>query len=628
MRKTLALAPLSLGLLLSPLAAQSVLQHLPAETLLAVSLPDLDTSIREFGQMPLAKIWHEEEVQNFVRDAIELVKEQIEKGMAEAKEAHKAGKMPVDPAKLLALRLRGGTFAVTHMSLAAGDAGPVPKFGLLVHLDFGDTAEQWNDLLRMGIDMMTQAAANEMDRQDSDVGSVKVITFKKKDAPPGMEMSLNVAMVGNGLLIGSLTEDVTATVKALTDHKQVLGATDRYKANSKHLMVDGAEAEMFMRLDGMIGFGVEALGLLAQMQPRQMEWFDAEGLVRAVDALGLNSCQSIGATSSYQNGKAVTNSYVVSPAPSRKGLLAGTNKLLDLGFLSWVPKDAVSFSGSTMDPMSIYDSLVAALNAYDPAVAEKLLGHLTKMEEKVGFNLRDDLFGALGDTLIVWSMPMATMMSPPETAFLLKVNDQEKIVKVLRSLTAMSDGYVELEENERRGVKTYQFRVNFDPMNGMGMNPFDIINPSFAFKDGWLVAGFSPSDIRRVFQQMERKGDDPKTDIRGNKEFAAYQGQIPAQVQSLSFTDWKANFESYYQIATSLVAFVPVDENIPFDMSMLPDASTLTKHMFGSIQYATVDANGISGTSISPFGPEVILLLCGVIGAGAGAAMALMPRGF
>ena len=212
---------------------------------------------------------------------------------------------------------------------------------------------------------------------------------------------------------------------------------------------------------------------------------------------------------------------------------------------------------------------------------------------------------------------------------LLKVQDDKKIVKVLDSLAQMSDGMVELEENERRGVTTYQLRINFDPGAGMGMNPLDMFNPSFAFKDGYMVMGFSPSDIRRVFKRMDRKDDaDPKRDMRGNKEFASYMADIPEGITKMGFTDWKASFESVYQIAASMMAFLPMDEDIPIDMSMLPDSSTMTQHLYGSIYYGQVDGSGMGTTAISPFGPEMLMAIGALGGVGGFLAVYLQEGGF
>lgn len=619
MRRALILSFLPvLGSLATTGRAQSILPYLPEGTVLVVSAPDLDKSISEFSQMPLAKMWREKEVQDFVQDAKDTVMQQYQKAMEQGKAMHQAGQLPVDPELITQLRIKGITGAITKLSIGAGDFGPMPEMGFVLQVDFGDTSKQWFELLHMGLGMLGQTG--EMDREDLKIGDAEFLVMKPKNGPPGFTMGLNVAMVGNSLIVGTLRDDVRTTVENMQKGTAVLGATERYKANAKHLQVEGAATEMFLRLDPILDFAVQAADLASKQAPR-MQWLDAEGLGRAIDALGLRAIRSVGETSRYVDGKAVMTGYRVEPAPDRKGLLAGANKNLDMAFLKWVPKDAVSFSAATLEPMSIYDALVGALNAYDPKIGEMAMGHLAEMEKKVGFSVRDDLFGAVGDSMVSWSKPMASFATPPEVAILIKVNDPDKIVKVLKSLSSMSDGKVELDEADKRGVKTYQFRVNFDPMRGMGgMNPLDVINPTFAFKDGYLVAGFSPSDIRQVFKRMERTEDDPKTDIRGNKEFAAYLTTLPKDVQSVSFTDWKAQFESFYTIAGSLLAFVPQSEDIPFDMSMLPDASTLTKHMFGSISYSIADGNGVLSTTVSPFGPEVALLF--VAGIGAGAAVA------
>lgn len=613
-----------LGLFAAAAAAQqpSMLPYLPSSTVMAMSMPDLDTSMADFGSMPLAKMWNEQEMQNFVQDAREMVAAQIKQQLEQAKEMHKQGALPVDPEVLTQLRVKGMSFAVTQLALGMGEFGPMPKIGLMLHLEFGDSAPQWSGLLEMGLGMLAQTG--KFERTEGAAGDIKIASFAPKAGPKGLEMGLHVAMVKNGLIVGTIADDVRSTIENMQKGTPVLAATEQYKASAKHVATQGAEMEAYVRFEPALDFAMKLLEMGVEMEP-EMSVIDMEGVRRAVDALGLRALKSMSAASTYKDGKCVTTTYMAVPAPERKGLLAGGNKVVDMGFLKWVPKDAVSFSAMTLEPMGIYDGLVGALRAYDPKLAEEAMGHLAQMEEKVGINLRDDLFGAIGDSLITWSMPVTSMTAPPEMAILLKVNDEQKIVKVIKTICAMSEGQIELDEAEKRGVKTYQFRFNID-MQGMPMNPLESMNPSFSFNNGFLVAGFSSSDIRRVFERMKRTEDDPKNDIRTNKEFAAYASSLPEGVESISFTDWKSNFESLYQLVSSVLAFLPQSEDIPFDMQMLPDSSTLTKHMFGTLSYTKSDANGMLSTSTSPFGPEV-LMLGAVAVIGAAAAIGTM-RGF
>jgi len=340
-----------------------------------------------------------------------------------------------------------------------------------------------------------------------------------------------------------------------------------------------------------------------------------------VTALGLRDLGSLSWNDTYVDGKSVARAFWA-PGKAAEGTAAAP-KTLDTAFLKWVPKDAVSFSASTLNVMPAYDFLVKGLNAYDPEFAKMALGQLAEMEKQLGFNIRDDLFGSIGDHMISWSMPMGTINATPELALLLAVKDEQKIVNVLKNLTKLSNGMVDLEEGEKRGLKVYQFRINGDPTHGMGgMNLLEAFQPTFAFKSGYLVGGLSPGDVKRVFQRMDRE-DDPKGDIRSNKEYAAVAAQLPAGVGSVSFTDWKQYFESGYQMATGLLAFVPMGDDVPIDTSLLPDAATLTKHLFGSLSWSKTDAQGTETVSTGPFGAETLLMLGVLAVGGVGAAVAL-----
>jgi hypothetical protein len=623
--KPFSLASLALLATLAPATAQnSILPYLPQGTIVAVAMPDLAASLGDFSQMPLAKMWAEPEVQAFFADVRELIAKKFDEGLQQAKDAHARGEMPIDPQLLLKLRVDAGTFALTKLGMEMGDRGPQPEVGMILHLEFGDSATAWRNVIQLGLGLMEAEAGDEMTKQESKVGDVTLLTYSPP-AEVGTKMSLNVALTPTGLVVGTIASEVRDTLAAMQAKTPSLGGTPAYQAAAKRLSPAGAECEVFLRPAPMIDFGIDALRIGAEMGA--LGAIDMDGVERAVAAMGLRDLGAIGMTCSYVDGKCITRSFVT---PGDTKTPGGTSAVqaLDTSFLRWVPKDAVSFNAGTMNVMSVYETLVRGLEAYDAEFAKHAMAQLTKLEQQLGFNVRDDFFGAFGDHYITWSMPMGTISSPPEMAVLVKVTDEQKLVKVMKNLAKLTNGIVEIEEGEKRGVKAYELSVNFDPTQGMGgMNVFDMIRPTFAFKDGYMVAGFSASDVKRVFQRMDRKDDDPKNDIRGNKEFAAVAATIPTGVDSVAFTDWKSNFESLYQVATGLLAFVPMGDEVPINMSLLPDSATLTKHLFASVSYTKSDATGTEMVAISPFGPEVVLVVVGAMAA-AGVMFAGMQGGF
>ncbi|HEU4419229.1 MAG TPA: hypothetical protein VFT55_09840 [Planctomycetota bacterium] len=619
----------TIALFAVPVIAQGgILPYLPEQTTIAISVPDLPMSLGEFQKMPLARMWAEEEVQSLLADVKELVAKKYAEGLAQMKEMHAAGALPIDPDQLQKLRVNGGTFAVTRLELSMGDHGPLPKLGIVLHLDFGESAPTWNALIQIGLGMMEANAAGQVVKSESKIGDVPMLSFQPANAD-GIEMALNIAMIPGGVLIGTLADDVRGIVENMQKKTPGLAASAHYKATAKHLNTNGAECEVFVRFDPVVDFALAALRLGVSMHP-QLRMIDMDGVDRAVAALGLRNLGSVGATSSYVDGKCVSQSYHAHPgAAAAPAAATSAQKGIDTAFLKWVPKDAVSFSAGTMNVAGIYDSVLAALQAYDPEFAKQAVGQLAEVEKQLEVNVRDDLFGSLGDHYISWSMPMGTVTSAPEVALLVKVNNEEKLVKVMKSLAQLSQGMVEIEEGEKRGLKAYQVRINFDPTQGMGMNPLEMFQPTIAFKGGYLVGGFSASDVKRVFQRMDRE-DDPKGDIRGNKEFAAIASTLPSGVDSVSFTDTKAEFESIYQIATGFLSLVPLGEDLPIDISLLPDSGTLTKHLFGSLSYSRSDSSGSETMSTSPFGPEVVVLAAAIVAGAAGLVVGrVVPgRGF
>lgn len=608
----------SLLLVAVPTAAQSILPYLPKDTLIAVSMPDLKGTVADFAALPLAKMWAEDDVQAFFAEVKTMATKQIEAGMAKAKEMQAQGALPFDPELLWQLRLQGMTFAVTHLEVKAGDFGPMPKLGMLLHLDFGPSADTWSKLLQTGLGMMEAQAGEELTKKESKVGDVSVLSYTRNGVE-GLEMSLNVAMVPGGLVIGTLADEVTSIIEHMQKKTPQLGAADHYRATTKRLNSPGAEFEVYVRLDPIADFAISALRM--GLEQSGVEGVDMDGIERAIDAIGLRKLGTVAGSSTYLEGKCVTRSF---HAPTAVAATAA-HKTIDTAFLKWVPKDAVGFSASTMDVMGLHDTLMRGLEAYDAEFAKQIKGQIEELEKQLGFSIRNDLFGAFGDHFIYWSMPLGSIAAPPELAILIKVTDDAKIVTVLKALAKISNGILEIEEGEKRGLKAWTLKVNFDPTQGMGgFNVFDFVQPTFSFKNGYMVVGMSPSDVKRVFQRLDRE-DDPKNDIRGNKEFAAIASTIPAGLESLSFTDWKSDFESMYQIATGLLAVVPIGEEIPINPQLLPDASVLTKHLFAAVSYTKTDANGTESVTTSPFGPEVGLLLGAALGA-AGAVLGLSAR--
>jgi hypothetical protein len=595
---------------------------LPANTLMFVSAPDINTSMAEFQSTAFAKMWQEEEVQDFVKDAMVMAQAQWQQGKAMLGEMHKNGQLPVSPDEIEKLRVHSMTAAMTSCELAMGPMGPMPKVGFLMHADFGESIGVIRKAVGFGTMALMSEAAGMMEKTTTKLdGDIDLLTL----TPPGETgMSLNIAFVGNGLILGSITEEVKAAVAAVLGQKTILPNNPYYTATAQHVGTAGAEVEGYVNMTGYMNLLMTSMELLETNMPEWPAELQVTAISRAMTALGANSMKAMGFASKYESGKTVTRSFTLAPEAERKGFFSGASKAADLGFLKWVPKDVASVSTSTLNIQGIYDGVVGALQAFDPDMAKLILGQLAEQEEMFGISLKDDLFSVFGGQMATWTMGVSSFMSAPEGAMILKVRDQKRLLATLQKLAAMTGGMVDFPVSERRGVKTWRLEIDPESIPEEAAAGLQMLQPCFAFKNGYMVLALSTGDVRRTIKRMDRE-DDPATDIRSNKEFASYLTSLQQQkVSSFAWTDWKVTFESLYSAATSALALLVSDEDIPFNMTLLPEAESLSQHLFSSMSWSTTTEHGYLSTSISPIGPEAMMGLGAGVVAGVAGAMLWM----
>lgn len=618
--RSLLLAASALALAL-PAHAQrtSIKSSLPASSIAFFTFPDLDKSVQELMDMPLMRMWGQKEIQGFLAPALKELGAQWEQGLASANAAHEQGMLPFPPADLMRLRVYGATGALTGLKVAMNeDNRPRPEVGVLLHLDFGTSAPIWKNLVAFGTQQLEAEAGGMLTKSESTAGNATVTSWLPPDGP----MGLHLAWLGDSIVIGTLLRDVSAAVQAVQGGGTLV-ASAAYKTVASNLDLTDNEFELFVSVQNAYQAVFGVLEFAQDNAPGFPAELDVAKLDTALDAFGLKSIKALGLTSSYHGNKCVTKSYVLAPAPERKGIVAGGAYDLDIGLLQHVPKKATSCAASTFDMNAIWDALVGAARAYDPDMTEMALGQLKSIEEKIGFTIHDDLFGSFGHQYASWGMPIQGIpgLSGGQLlsgVYLINIRDQERLLKSLRALTKMSDGMVELGDNTRNEMTTYFLQINAPAPANLPINPFDMITPVFAFEKDYMVLGFSKSDVRRTIERMRKP--DPDDSINGNPAFAKMLADLKKdRLTSVSFSDLRASFDSLYQTVYGFSYLIP--DEVPVDAKELPDEGKfLSQHLFPSIGYSHTDGNGFSSTMVSPFGPEVVAIVVTAVAIGAGVA--------
>ncbi len=594
----------SLGLgLAGPLQAQDFKSALPEDTILYIGAPDLPSAMEAFKTSALFKMWREEEVQEFFEALLEEADKQFQQGLAQAKQMHKNGMLPVDPDEILKVKIQGIHVAVTELAL---DMEKGSKLNICVCIDFGQTSDKAQAIMAAMLNLAKAQSGGQMpDPTKTQLEGAVMNTLTPPMLPPQMPQGFGIhwAFVNGKFLLGTSQDGMKTIIQGLAKGglEKNLTTAKAYTAVASKTRPQPRGFEAYLRPEGLWTTLWAGLSFAKAMNPGDMEDVDVDGIRRAVDALGLLNTKAIGVASSYENGKGVDR-WFASTEGEPKGLMnlmAGGN--IDQGQLNYIPKDASSFSITRIEPVVLYDSLMNAVNAYDQKIGDMVQMQLNGMQDALKLNLREDLFANMGPEVLSYAMPVSGNQLP-EMGILIKVKDPAKALKVLNTAAQMSQGGFAINEIETEGGKLYG--VDMDLPGEMAALTA-MIEPTFTFHKGYMVVGFNRGDVRAALKMLDGKGG---ASIKENKAFAPYLEKIPENVTSLGWQDTAATFEGVYGVVASAAGFIPLPEEVPLDLGLLPSTETLTQHLFGSLNYSKKLPDGYMTKMIGPVGPELYLV--------------------
>ncbi len=620
-----ALALSLLGLAVAPVHAQKNFKRsLPKSTLLLLSAPDVPTAIEQFKKTELYKVWQEEEVQDFLADALEMAKKRFDQQVAQFKEMYKQGMLPIDPEKLLTLRLHGVSFAL--VDLAPPSQQSMPKVSIALCLDFGPSAGVIKGVLGMGEAMYASKAQNNPKMGAIQGAKVGEISYKSMVPPKAPFLSLNWGWVGSSLLIGTHKGDFESIASKMAGGESGgLMESPSYKAVSQQTHASNAAIEGYCNFSRSLQLGLQGFQMAASMQP-ELAAVDFEGIKRVLDVTGFTGLEAIGFSSGFDGGVGITRMFGLIPQEKRKGFFASTDgdETVSMDRLKIIPADVASFSIYHFDFMkNAYKTILAGIDAYDPNVGKMVQSQIQEAEKKLGFSVEQDVFNAFGSEFISYSMPMAGLGGAPEMAFLVSCPKPKKTVEVLRKIGKITGGYFDLVENETEdGGVFYAVDIQLD--TGGGMDPMAMIEPTLAFEKGFMIFGLSRADVKGAIKRLSGNN---KTSILDNKVFQAVKGTLPKDVDGVTFSDTAANFSGLYSALSGAISFIPIPPEVPIDLGLLPSETAFTKHLLGSLSFTQRNPKGVLSVSRGPFsGPETVAVM-GVSVVGILAALGMRQGG-
>ncbi len=620
-----ALALSLLGLAVAPVRAQKDFKRsLPKSTLIFLSAPDVPSAIAQFKKTEIYKVWQEEEVQDFLADALDMAKKRFDQQVAQFKEMYKQGMLPIDPAKLLTLRLHGVSFAL--VDLAPPSQQSMPKISLAFCLDFGPSAGVIKGLLGMGEGMYAAKAKDTPQMGPIQEAKVGELSYKSMVPPKAPFLSLNWGWVGSSLLIGTHKGDFESIASKMAGGESGgLMESASYKTVSQKVHASESAIEGYCNFSRLLDLSLQGFRMAASME-KDLAAVDLEGVKRVLDVTGLSSLEALGFSSGFDGGVGINRIFGLVPQNKRRGFFASADgeETVSMDRLKVIPEDVASFSLYRFDFLkNLYKTVLAGVDAYDPNVGKMVQSQIQEAEKQLGFSVEKDVFNAFGPELISYSKPIAGLGGAPEMAFMVSCPKPKKTVEVLRKIGKITGGYFDLVENETEdGGVFYAVDIQLD--TGGGMDPLAMIEPTLAFEKGFMIFGLSRADVKGGIKRLSGKN---KTSILDNKVFQRVKGVLPDSLDGVTFTDTAASFSGIYSALSGAISFIPIPPEVPIDLGLLPSESAFTKHLLGSLSYSRKDSKGFLLVSRGPFSGPGTMALVGVSVVGVMATLGMRKSG-
>ena len=489
------------------------------------------------------------------------------------------------------------------VSVPSSGALPTPQLTLVLH-----NAAKHADTLKF----LIRTASDGMVEFQEEKFSGRTVYRTVVPQTPGLEISWWVE--GDHVMA---TAGLTATTQAMS----VLSG-DRPGLTDHRLMeqVNGGDIDVTTR----VWFDMSAVRARFGQFPVPTPGGDIKTVNQVLGMAGLESVDAFTSVSGYDGKSMASDSQLIFD-----GEPTGLMTLVAQRNIGWdevppLPSEVNAFFVSTFDMAKAFDTIhntVKELATLAPPGADQELARgLAQVNSAIGFDLREDLFGSMGDVCCVYGDPNQGFFGTGG-AIVLKVNDEEKfntcLATLFETLARETRGDFATRSVEKHGRKITMFE--FDRMITAG---------SLMVADGWCVISLMPQAAEAFALRLD--GELPSWD----REKSAVHGDapLPTQFSSVAYIDPEPAYHAIAKIAPFAISaltvalkeerLIPRDMQLPITPADLPIPELFAASLYPNVSSAHTTADRVKWSSRSSV--PAIPLISGLGGGDALATSAVM----
>jgi len=245
--------------------------------------------------------------------------------------------------------------------------------------------------------------------------------------------------------------------------------------------------------------------------------------------------------------------------------------------LEMIPGDAVIAASLRLDISGLLRRGVEVIERAEPRTAEQLDQALNELARETGIDLQRDLLKGLGDTWTVWASPADGGFPWVGAVAAIEIRDRERLLTAngqLLQLVRRGLGQGQVRDIDFAGQRIFFLSIADDDVP---------VAPAWCLTDQHLLVAMYPQAIKAA---LSRDEDAPTLDDNDAVRAAFAGGETPFAV---TYCDSKSLLQTLYPVAQIMGRIVCGEaqrEGVDLDISMLPTARSISRHLQPSVSTA------------------------------------------
>ncbi len=298
---------------------------------------------------------------------------------------------------------------------------------------------------------------------------------------------------------------------------------------------------------------------------------------QVVEALGLANVTTVTGVSGLDETGFVSRTLVGLDGEPAGLLSLVAGKPLEANDLVLVPHDATLAAVVRLDADRMLRTIQTIAREIEPRAADELAGGLRQMESQLGIDLREDLLQSLGDVWCVYNAPSEGGFVVTGLTAVVRVRDPQRLAKTHARLLEVARGALGDQPPGRRGGA----RIVESQFAGRRLWHLDLheqfpLAPAWCLTDQELIVALFPQNVKSFLG----RGADYRS-LADQREVAGML-EGPSAPSALAYQNVPASFDVGYpmlQFASRMAVVELGREGVPIDLSVLPSAASIRRHL-------------------------------------------------